>query len=226
MRILIVEDDIDLSTAVACQLKNDGYDVDVCDNGEDALYYIEGDAYDVVILDRMLPGKDGLSILQNVRGNGIVTPIIMVTAMNGLGDRVGGLDAGADDYIAKPFEMVELKARIRALLRRPRNIDDKESIEYGNIALKSKEMMLYRTDISREVELSKKENTLLELFFKNTGHTVTREQIILKLWGPDAFVEDGNVDTYIHFVRRRLKVLECNVKIKTVHGVGYKFELM
>ena len=216
MRILIVEDDIDLSTAVACQLKNDGY----------ALYYIEGDAYDVVILDRMLPGKDGLSILQNVRGNGIVTPIIMVTAMNGLGDRVGGLDAGADDYIAKPFEMVELKARIRALLRRPRNIDDKESIEYGNIALKSKEMMLYRTDISREVELSKKENTLLELFFKNTGHTVTREQIILKLWGPDAFVEDGNVDTYIHFVRRRLKVLECNVKIKTVHGVGYKFELM
>lgn len=222
MRLLIVEDDNELSKAVAIQLNDEGYLTDVCDNGADAIYYIDSGNYDLILLDRMLPGMDGLTILNKLRENGHQTPVIMVTAMNGLNDKIDGLDAGADDYIAKPFEIEELKARIRALFRRPRAIDISDEITYANLKLEVGSMTL-RTD-SKEVTLSKKEHALIEYFMRNHDQILTREQIITKIWGMDNFVEDGNIDTYIYFVRRRLKAAEANVRIKTVHGVGYRME--
>ncbi len=224
MRILMVEDDKELSNAIVFQLKEDGYEIDVCDNGDDAMYYIDSRSHDVILLDRMLPGTDGLTLLNVIREKGMVVPVIMVTAMNGLGDKIDGLDAGADDYISKPFEIDELRARIRALLRRPRNMDKVEEISFGNVKLYPQKMIL-ESD-SKTVTLSKKENLLLEFFMRKQGQTIMREQILARLWGGDSFVEEGNVDTYIHFARRRLKTIDANIKIKTVHGLGYILELI
>lgn len=224
MRILMVEDDKELSNAIVFQLKEDGYEIDVCDNGDDAMYYIDSRSHDVILLDRMLPGTDGLTLLNIIREKGMVVPVIMVTAMNGLGDKIDGLDAGADDYISKPFEIDELRARIRALLRRPRNMDKVEEISFGNVKLYPQKMIL-ESD-SKTVTLSKKENLLLEFFMRKQGQTIMREQILARLWGGDSFVEEGNVDTYIHFARRRLKTIDANIKIKTVHGLGYILELI
>ena len=159
MRILMVEDDKELSNAIVFQLKEDGYEIDVCDNGDDAMYYIDSRSHDVILLDRMLPGTDGLTLLNVIREKGMVVPVIMVTAMNGLGDKIDGLDAGADDYISKPFEIDVLRARIRALLRRPRNMDKVEEISFGNVKLYPQKMIL-ESD-SKTVTLSKKENLLL-----------------------------------------------------------------
>lgn len=224
MRILMVEDDKELSNAIVFQLKEDGYEIDVCDNGDDAMYYIDSRSHDVILLDRMLPGTDGLTLLNVIREKGMVVPVIMVTAMNGLGDKIDGLDAGADDYISKPFEIDELRARIRALLRRPRNMDKVEEISFGNVKLYPQKMIL-ESDF-KTVTLSKKENLLLEFFMRKQGQTIMREQILARLWGGDSFVEEGNVDTYIHFARRRLKTIDANIKIKTVHGLGYILELI
>ncbi len=222
MRLLLVEDDEELCEAVAVHLKKEGYESDICNNGEDAFYYISKFTHDVIVLDRMLPGVDGLSILGNIRRHGITTPVIMVTAMNGINDRIDGLDGGADDYLVKPFVVEELLARIRALLRRPRKMANPEVIKYADIILDTNTYVISREE--KNISLSKKEGALLEFFLLHKETILTREQILNRVWGLNCFVEDGNIDNYIFFLRRRLKALDTNVIIKTVHGIGYRLE--
>lgn len=222
MRLLLIEDDKELCEAVEVHIKKEGYELDICNHGEDAFYYLENDTHDAIILDRMLPGMDGLSILEEIRKKGDMTPVIMVTAMNGIYDRIDGLDGGADDYLVKPFAVEELLARIRALLRRPRKIESSDYIEYEDIRLHTNTYILSNGD--ENITLSKKEGALLEYLLLNKESIITREQILSRVWGKDCFVEDGNIDNYVFFVRRRLKSISTKIMIKTIHGIGYRLE--
>ncbi len=222
MRILIVEDDIALCEAIRFHLKNEGYIVDICNDGEDASYYINQNAYDLIILDRMLPYINGLDILKHARSDGIVTPILMMTALNAIGDKVEGLDAGADDYIVKPFATAELLARIRALSRRPPKWEDSNYITYGDIILDTISHSLKGPNSS--FSLSKRETQLFEIFIKNPEKTISRNVIFAHVWGADNIVEEGNLDNYIYFLRRRLNTIGSNLQIKTIRSVGYCLE--
>lgn len=221
MKILIVEDDKELCEAMCNQLEKEGYEIDTCHNGDEAMYQISSNIHDIIILDRMLPEMDGRTITENLRKQGITIPIIMVTALNGIYDRIDGLDAGADDYLVKPFAMEELLARIRALLRRPRAIEQIENLKFLDLEYDSIKKTLQIHD--KEMTLSKKEGALLEYFIRNQTQIVTREQILSRVWGNND-VEDGNIDNYIHFLRRRLTSAKSKAKIKTVYGIGYHLE--
>lgn len=222
MRLLLIEDDKELCDAIAVHLKKEGYELDICNDGSDVFYYISNFNHDVIILDRMLPGMDGLTILEKLRNKGITTPVIMVTAMNGIYDRIDGLDTGADDYLVKPFVVEELQARIRALLRRPRKIESPEVLQFGDIIFDVNSYVAKRGDNS--ISLSKREGALLEFFILNKRQILARDQILSRVWGTDNFVEDGNIDNYIFLLRRRLKSLNTNLMIKTIHGIGYQLE--
>ena len=222
MRLLLIEDDKELCNAVEGYLKKEGYEIDICHDGESVTYYLSNFIHDVIILDRMLPGMDGLTILEQIRGKKIGTPVIMVTAMNGINDRIDGLDAGADDYLVKPFAVEELEARIRALLRRMRKIENNVFLTFEDLLLDTRSFVL--SNGAHKISLSKREGALLEFFLLNQNQILTREQILSRVWGPDNFVEDGNIDNYIYFLRRRLKAVQSQTAIKTIHGIGYQLE--
>lgn len=222
MRLLLVEDDRELCSVMALCLREAGYETDCCYDGEEAYFYMKDTPYDVVILDRMLPGLDGLSLLEKIRREGSLTPVILLTALGALHDRIDGLDAGADDYITKPFETEELMARIRALLRRPRSMGRAESVSYGDLYLEINQLTVQCRD--KEKVLSKKEAELLEYMMRNGGQILSREQILSRVWGVDAQVENGNIDNYIYFLRRKIKAMESELEIKAVHGVGYRLQ--
>lgn len=222
MRLLMIEDDIELCTILEIELVKNGFLVDFCHNGEDADFYINSNAYDVIILDRMLPGKDGLTILKDMRANSNATPTIMLTAMNTLTNRIEGLDLGADDYLAKPFEIDELLARIRALSRRAVKLENTTQYTFGDITLDTTNLSLNCNGIS--CTLSKRESDLLSFFIRNKGNTLERELLLTRVWGADSFVTDGNLDNFIHFLRKRLKQVHSQVTLKTVRGVGYRLE--
>ncbi|MCI8623480.1 MAG: response regulator transcription factor [Provencibacterium sp.] len=222
MRILMVEDNEELCEAVSFQLKKEGYTVDVCHDGDDGLHWAKQQAHDLILLDRMLPRMDGLELLGRIRSQGIVTPVLMVTALDGIGDRVDGLDAGADDYLVKPFAIEELLARIRAMGRRPRGWESGSVLHYGDVEFDPMEKVLRGALDS--CSLSKRESDLFEVFFKNPAQTLPRSVLLYHVWGPDAGVEEGNLDNYIHFLRRRLKAVGSGLQIKTVRGVGYRLE--
>lgn len=222
MRILLVEDDVALCKSLAFQLKKQGFEVDMCHDGEDGLHFIEEQAHDLVLLDRMIPIMDGVQVLKKVRSQNISTPIIFLTALGELHDRVNGLDYGADDYIVKPFDFDELMARIRCIFRRPQKWENNELLEYGDIQYDPAAKKLTCRDKTRS--LSKKEGELMELFLRNSGQTLPRLTILSRVWGPDAGVEEGNLDNYIHFIRRHLTMLKSSLSLKTVRGVGYSLE--
>lgn len=222
MRLLLAEDDRDLCDITALQLREAGYEVDIGYDGEEALYYINTYVHDLIILDRMMPWKDGLTILSDIRKKGIMTPVIMVTALNGIHDKIDGLDAGADDYVVKPFEMEELLARIRALLRRPRTIEALDTLSFEDLVLNIEQNTLSCRQELRT--LSKRELSVMEFFMRNAGQILSREQILTRVWGMDSYVEEGNIDNYIYFLRRRLKALPTCTIIKTIHGIGYRLE--
>lgn len=222
MRILVIEDDKDLNDTVCFHIRNEGYEADACYSGEDALFYALQQSYDIIILDRMLPVMDGLSILKTIRQRNINVPVIMVTAMDGLHDRIDGLDSGADDYLVKPFAIEELLARIRALVRRPQKIEQIEVLTFSNFELDVRKQMVCN---GRNIcSLSKRETALLEYFMRYPNQILAREVILSHVWGPDSFVEPGNLDNYIHFLRRRLSSIKCTAQIKTIHSVGYRLE--
>ena len=223
MRILIVEDDADLCGIIQNRLKQEGWESDICHNGGDAVYYISQNAYDLVLLDRMLPERSGTEILKCIRGADIQTHVIITTALDGIGDRVEGLDAGADDYLVKPYDLDELIARIRAVSRRPAKIES-ENLCFEDITLNLTNATLTGPGGSRE--LSTRETALMEILIRNPNHVLKRAVIIAKVWGPDTDVEDGNLDNYIHFLRRRLKAVNSTVIIKTARGIGYSLEIM
>ncbi len=222
MRILMIEDDRDLCGAVAHELKSAGYETDVCSDGEDGLYYLCQGIYDLCLLDRMLPGLDGLSLLYRARAKGICTPVLMLTAMGRIGDRVDGLDAGADDYLTKPFDMRELLARVRALARRPAVPETGGEKRYGALVLDTRELRL--TGPKASCTLSKKESELLYALMAGGGQTIPRSTLFGKVWGPDCEAEEAILDSYIHFVRRRIKTVGGGASIVTVRGIGYRME--
>lgn len=223
MRILLVEDDLDLCEAMRYHLEREKYEVDCCHAGDDAVHWLSHRAHGLVILDRMLPGFDGISVLRKLRESGSGIPVLMVTALDGVGDRVTGLDAGADDYLVKPFAVEELLARVRSLSRRPAGWSDSPSLAHGDLALDVERHRL--SCKGRSAVLSKRESQLFEVLIRSPRTILTREVLFAQVWGPDAPVEDGNLDNYIHFLRKRLSDLESRVKIRTVRSVGYCLHL-
>ena len=222
MRILLVEDDKELCGTIKLQLEQEGYETDCCGQGQEAFYYASEYPYDVIILDRMLPQMDGLSVLQGLRRMGITTPVIITTALDGVNDRIDGLDAGADDYLVKPFAFEELAARIRSIGRRPRRMEEGRKLSFDDISYSPEELRLDGPDGS--CSLSRREAALLEAFLRNSGQSLSRQLLLCRVWGPDTDVEEGNLDNYIYFLRRRLKSVGSRIQLKTVRGIGYRME--
>ena len=222
MRILLIEDDRQLSSATVAELEQEGYEVDACYDGEEGLYYLCEGAYDLVLLDRMLPGINGITILEKARSKGITTPVLLLTALGRIGDRVDGLDAGADDYLTKPFDPRELLARIRALVRRPGRFSPREELRFGDLLLDVTALTLEGS--KARCTLSKKEGEFLGMLMQNEGETIPRNTLFSHVWGPDADAMEGNIDSYAHFIRRRLTAVSSRVKLVTVRGIGYRLE--
>ena len=177
----------------------------------------ETGVYDLIILDRMLPRKEGVTLLKELRCQGIHTPVLLLTAKDSLQDRIEGLDAGADDYLVKPFSTEELLARLRALGRRPSGQIQDEQLNFAGLILKPLHCEL--TQESKTVKLTLKESLILEIFMRNPGQVITKEQIIDRVWGLDTDVETNNVEIYVHYLRKKLN--SPNVRIETVRGIGY-----
>ena len=222
MRILIIEDDQQLCETLKLQLEHAGYQTDCVFGGTDALYYATQPIYDLILLDRMLPGMDGLSILKLLRENQIHTPVILATAIDSVHERIQGLDGGADDYLVKPYDIGELLARIRALIRRPNVIETSDRLQYEDLEFYPSNLELHC--LGRKVRLSRRDALLMEYFLQNPAQTLPRQMIFTRIWGPDGEVEDGNLDTYIYYLRKQLRNLKSRTRITTVHGVGYRLE--
>lgn len=222
MRILMIEDDRDLVRAAAMQIGKAGFEIDTAFDGEEGFYYWSEGSYDLILLDRMLPITDGLTLLKKMRRLKNTTPVLMLTALDSIGNKVDGLDAGADDYLAKPFDMRELLARIRALIRRPAPITDTTELRFGDILLDTS--ALYLEGNKGRCTLSKKETELLAALMKNDGKTLTRNALFARAWGVTGEVLEGGLDSYAYYIRRRLSAVSNTTILVTVRGVGYKLE--
>ncbi|MGN1102139.1 MAG: response regulator transcription factor, partial [Huintestinicola sp.] len=221
MRILLVEDEKRMAQALCELLRLEKYSVDHFDDGASGLSAAESDMYDIIVLDVMLPGMDGFEIAKRIRKKGIRTPILMLTAKDGLDDKVTGLDSGADDYLTKPFKTKELLARLRALGRRSLNTPD-GTLSFGDISLDTDSSTLTCTANGNSVRLGEKEFKILEYLIANSGRILTREQLAVKIWGYDSDTEYNNVEVYMSFTRRKLSFIGSATKIKAVRGMGYE----
>lgn len=219
MHILFIEDDTALCAALAPALAGLGK-ADFCHTGPEGLSLLVSGGYDLCILDRMLPGLDGLTLLRAARTQGVTTPVLLLTALAGAGDTVDGLDAGADDYLAKPFDTAVLLARLRALLRRSGGT---AALTAGDLRLDTGELTLIGP--AGSAVLSRKECDLLEALMRAPGRLQARSVLLARVWGPLAEVEEANLDCYIHFVRRRLAGVGSHARVVTVRGSGYRLEV-
>lgn len=219
MKILLVEDEERLAEAIHHILKKEGYVVDVSGDGLEGQALAETGVYDVIILDRMLPNKEGVEILQALRHQQISSPVLFLTAKDSVANRVEGLEAGADDYLIKPFANSELIARVRALSRRNENIIQNDQLTVGKLVLNSKEceVLIGQT----KVKLSLKEAQLLELFMQNKGQTLSKEQILDRVWPFNTEVELKNVDLYTYYLRKKIDFPAAELALETIRGVGY-----
>lgn len=222
MRILVADDEPEMTMVLEALLKREHYSVDVVYNGQDALDYGLAENYDCIVLDIMMPKLDGIQALQTLRSKNISTPVLLLTAKSQVEDRVAGLDSGADDYLPKPFATEELLARIRALSRRPVQWESTQRLTRGDLELDTELCALRGPRGS--CSLSKRETQLFLLFLRNLGQVMTRELLLARVWGPDAPVEEGNLDNYIHFLRRRLGAVGSGMRLTTLRGVGYRLE--
>lgn len=222
MRILIVEDEVNLAEALVQILRKNNYSVDAVHDGKEGLDFALSGIYDLLLLDIMLPGMDGISILKELRSEGVATPVIMLTAKGEIDDKIAGLDFGADDYVAKPFSTGELLARIRAALRRKGEVVPEDTLKLGDIELNTSTLKLGCQ--GKELKLILKESELLELLLTRRQAVTSKEQIIEKLWGFDSEAEHNNVEVYISFLRKKLTFLNASVRISTIRGVGYVLE--
>ena len=222
VNILIIEDEYSLADAVAETLKNENFNVCIKTNGEDGEDEALTENYDLILLDVMLPKKNGFEILRYLRQEKVKTPVIMLTAKSEIDDKLNGLEHGADDYVTKPFSMRELMARIKAVLKRTNNIEDTNCLEFGDLRLDIKNAKLKCND--NEIQVSGKELELLEQLLLNKNQILSRENLLERIWGYESDAEYNNVEVYITFVRRKLKLIDSKVTIKAVRGVGYKLE--
>ena len=222
MRLLLIEDDKKLCHSLSFYLERQGFTVDICHDGEEGLLLIREQAYDLILLDRMLPSLDGASVLKKARAGQIHTPVILLTALGEVSDRIEGLNCGADDYMVKPFDFEELTARIHCISRRPSRWENSERLSFGDIAY---DVLLHElSGNGKKFVLSKREGDLIEFFLRNPGQSLPRPLILSRVWGPDAPVEEGNLDNYIHFIRRRLQAVSSHVTLRTIRGIGYCLE--
>ena len=219
MRILFVEDEPSIVEAVASLLKKQHYSVDLAYDGETGLDYAASGVYDLLVLDIMLPKIDGITLLKTLRKQNIRTPIIMLTAKSEVDDKVLGLDAGADDYLTKPFQMKELLARIRSLSRRKDLDYQEDQLAFGNVVLARNELQLATK--TNQVVLSPKEMKLMELFLARPKVILSKETIINKIWGFDPDVEENRVEIYVSLLRKKLTLLEADNGIRTIRNAGY-----
>jgi len=221
MKILIVEDELPLASALNEILTKHHYLADCVYDGEDGFEHALTGIYDAILLDIMLPKMNGFQVLSKLREQKISTPVIMLTAKAEVDDKVKGLDYGADDYLTKPFETKELLARIRAVTRRKEPFAIEE-LTFGNLTLDKTNLKI--TSDLKEIKVSLKEYLILELLFKNTGHVISKEQFIERIWGFDFDGEYNIVEVYISFVRKKLKSIRSTVKISVIRGLGYTLE--
>ena len=215
MRILYVEDEEFLAEAVIHVLKKNKINVDHAADGEEGLELALKPNYDAIVLDIMLPKLSGLDILKTIRARGVTTPVIILSALGEVEDKVKGLEIGADDYLAKPFKTAELVARLNALTRRP-PLQQAKKLEFGDLVY----------DLGNRavngVELTDKEAGILEILMKNTDVATTKTQILARVWGADSEFDENYVEVYMSYLRRKLKDMKSKTQIKTIRGLGYK----
>jgi two-component system OmpR family response regulator len=219
MRVLIVEDEVKLADVLARGLREEGYAADVVHRGEEALWMAGAAAYDVILLDVMLPGADGFEVCRRLRSLGVWSPILMLTARDAIGDRVSGLDAGADDYLVKPFSFEELLARLRALVRRT-PVERPAIAEVGDLRLDPAVRRAWRGET--ELDLSAKEFTLLELFMRSPGTVLSRAQLLDGGWDMAYERRSNIVDVYMGYLRAKVDRPFGTHSLETVRGVGYR----
>lgn len=218
MRLLVVEDHLPLLKSIV-ELLSDEFTVDQAENGDDGLFFARQNIYDAIILDIMMPGMDGFEVLQALRKEDIKTPVLFLTAKDSLEDRVKGLDSGGDDYITKPFQAAELKARIRALLRRSGSLTTNQTLQYRGIEMLGKDRDVLVD--GKPMKLTLKQYELLEYLIQNRGAILTKEQIYDRVWGFDSDTTIAIVEVFMHHLRKKLEPSGYQSDIKTVRGVGY-----
>lgn len=224
MKILLIEDEIGLSDALCQTLKNENYSAVAAYDGESGLDEALSGIYDAIILDVMLPKMDGFAVLRTLRREKIATPVLMLTARSELDSRVEGLDSGADYYLTKPFETKELLACLRAITRRPDNIEDNEP-EFGDLVLKTSQGGVFCKTTGQFVKMGIKELQLLEILIKNKGRIAEKETLIERIWGYENDSEYNNIEVYVSFLRKKLAFIGSETKIKSTRGVGYSLEV-
>ena len=224
MNILLVEDEDGLRAALLKELEDEGWKADGAANGEDGLNMLLSGVYDLAVLDIMLPGIDGLQILSRIRAANMTTPVILLTALDRVDDKVKGMDGGADDYLTKPFDLRELKARIRMVLRRHGGSAADNDLHLGNVTLGCDSCVLSDISTGKSIRLAGREFQLMEYLMRNHSRVLTREMITEKIWGFDSDAEYNNVDVYISFIRKKLCYIGADVRIRAVRGVGYILE--
>lgn len=219
MKLLIVEDEKRLCETIAKYFKAEGYSIDTCYDGSDALDYINGTEYDAIILDIMLPGLDGISVLRTIRSRKLTTPVLLLTAKTSIEDKVDGLDSGADDYLTKPFSLEELSARIRVLIRRHGVERVDKSISVGPLTLDTDKKIAIRE--GQEIALTAKEYSILEYLMHNKGIVLSREKIQHHIWNYDYEGSSNIIDVYIRTLRNKVDAGFDQKLIQTIRGMGY-----
>lgn len=222
MRLLLVEDEEGFAEALCTSLKMEHYITDWAKDGEEGLAWGLSGVYDAIILDIMLPKMNGIAVLQQLRKQGIHTPVLLLTAKSELDDKINGLDSGADDYLTKPFHREELYARLRALTRRQSVNTAPQELACGDIYMLQGSNELFCKTSGNSLPLNGKEYQLMEYLLRNAGQIISREQIIEKIWGYDTDTEYNNVEVYISFLRKKLTFLKAKAAIQTVRKLGYK----
>lgn len=221
MRILVVEDEKDLNSIICSKLVKEGYNVDACYDGQAALDYMEAENYDGAIMDIMIPNKDGITVLREMRNAGIQVPVLFLTAKTETQDIVRGLDAGASDYMTKPFEFSELMARLRVMLRTQNPVNE-NVITCGSLVVDMNNRQALRD--GKVIDLTVREYAILEYLARNRNVVVTREQIRVNIWNIDDDVNSNVIDVYIRYLRRKIDDNYEEKLIHTIRGVGYKLE--
>lgn len=220
MKMLLVEDEKKMASFIERGLKEEGYVVDVAYDGEKGWDYASTNEYDIIILDLMLPKIGGLEICGKIRQAGNQTPVIILTALDSVEDKIKGLDQGADDYLTKPFAFDELLARIRALMRRPKDVQPETQLKTGSLVM---DLLSRRVHLGEEeITLSQKEFALLEFLIRNKGKTVSRTQIAEHVWDLHFDPMSNTIDVYINFLRKKLDPVKMNSRIETIRGSGYR----
>ncbi|MCR4845684.1 MAG: response regulator transcription factor [Eubacterium sp.] len=220
MRILVVEDEFSLAELVAERLKKERYTVDVSNDGEEGLYNALSGIYDLIILDIMLPKVNGMDILRQIKSEGVQSKVIMLTAKGELEDRLLGFSEGANDYVPKPFHIDELVARVNAQLRIENVVSN--SLEFGDIVLEYKDSSVKNKETGESVNINNKEFQLLEYFMSNPNQILSKEMIYDRVWGMESEAVSNNMEVYLSFVRKKLKIIDSKVSIKVIRGMGYR----